>query len=164
MKGILHSRDMKFLCDQMLARLGKWLRAAGHDTAIAGREQYDGGLLDWAQAEERILLTCSRRLEKGREEDGTTVVVLNSSDPELAAPELTRRLGVDWQYRPFTRCLEDNAPLRPADAPELAKVPTAARDLPGPVMACPACGRVYWPGSHFERMQERLAAWQTARA
>lgn len=145
----------------MLVRLGKWLRAAGHDTAIAGREHYNGDLLDWARTEERVLLTCNHRLLRKHGNDEGAVVVLASSDPDLAAPELTQRFGVDWQHSPFSRCLEDNSPLRLADTAELAKVPKAALGLPGPVMACPTCGRVYWPGSHYQRMQKKLAAWQT---
>jgi uncharacterized protein with PIN domain len=37
-------------------------------------------------------------------------------------------------------------------------MPASARALPGPLQACPACGRLYWPGSHVRRMQARLEA------
>lgn len=30
----MQAHNMKFLCDHMLSRLGKWLRAAGYDTEI----------------------------------------------------------------------------------------------------------------------------------
>ncbi len=152
--------ERRFLCDQMLVRLGKWLRAAGHDTDIAGRDDHDGDILDRARTSGRLLLTCDRRLKRERAPDDDRVLVLSSSRPEVAAPELTAALGLDWQHKPFTRCLEDNTPLRPASEAELAQVPARARALPGPVMACPHCGRVYWPGSHVRRMQRKLAAWQ----
>jgi len=51
----------------------------------------------------------------------------------------------------------DNTPLRAASGAERQRVPEAARDLPGPVMACPSCGRLYWPGSHVRRMSAKLA-------
>ena len=153
---------MRFLCDRMLVRLGRWLRAAGHDTAIAGAAEPDADLVARARAEERRLLTCDRRLKAERAPADARVVLLARGAPAAAARELTRRLGVDWQHAPFSRCLLDNAPLRPADAAETARVPERARALPGPVMACPHCGRVYWPGSHLRRMHRTLAAWQTA--
>lgn len=151
-----------FLCDQMLTRVGKWLRAAGYDTAIAGRNDHDGDILARARAEGRVLLTCDRRLKHERAPGDDGVVVLASSQPATAAPELAVRLGIDWQHAPFTRCLEDNAPVRPATASERAGVPETAANGPGPVMICPHCGRLYWPGSHVRRMRAKLAAWQTA--
>ena len=53
---------LRFLCDEMLHGLGRWLRAAGYDTVIA-----DGGLSDRAVAarctdEHRVLLTKDRHL------------------------------------------------------------------------------------------------------
>jgi hypothetical protein len=42
--------------------LGRWLRIAGYDTAIAERGRRDRELVEQAHAEKRILLTCDRRL------------------------------------------------------------------------------------------------------
>ena len=33
--------ELRFLCDEMLAGLGRWLRIAGYDTAIARRGRRD---------------------------------------------------------------------------------------------------------------------------
>jgi len=51
----------------------------------------------------------------------------------------------------------DNAELRAATSEEIGRMPETARALPGPFRACPACGRLYWPGSHVKRMAARLA-------
>lgn len=147
-------------CDQMLTRLGKWLRAAGHDTAIAAPGDDDGDVLARARAEERILLTCDRKLKRERAPEDARVVVLATSQPDAAARELAARLGLDWLAAPFTRCMEDNTLLRPAEAGEVARLPERARALPGPRMRCPSCGRMYWPGSHVRRMRRRLSSWQ----
>jgi hypothetical protein len=152
---------MRFLCDRMLVRLGRWLRAAGHDTAIAAAEEADGALIARARAEARTLLTCDRRLKREGAPNDPWVMLLATGAPDAAARELAARLAVDWQAAPFTRCMLDNAVLRPADAAEAARVPDGVPD--GPVMACPACGRLYWPGSHLRRMRRRLADWQGAR-
>ena len=39
----------------------------------------------------------------------------------------------------------------------------AARSvLPRPFRTCPACGRLYWPGSHAQRVDRRFEGWVTA--
>jgi hypothetical protein len=150
---------MRFLCDRMLVRLGRWLRAAGYDTAVAGAGEADGDLVARARAEGRWLLTRDRRLV--REDAGARdpVVLLAAETTGAAARELRERLGVDWQAAPFTRCMLDNAELVPAGADALARVPAGVPD--GPVMVCPACDRVYWPGSHLRRMHRQLAVWRS---
>ena len=51
---------MKFLCDQMLARLGKWLRAAGYDARIIDEPLRDRQVLEIALAENRLLADQER--------------------------------------------------------------------------------------------------------
>jgi hypothetical protein len=67
-------------------------------------------------------------------------------------------LDIDWQHAPFTRCIVDNRPLEAAPPDLLTQVPERSRAAGGPL--CPECGRLYWPGGHVRRMQQRLAAWQ----
>ena len=145
---------MRFLCDEMLIRLGRWLRAAGYDTLIAGPAAADALLLAKAAEDARILLTRDRALvqrAKGR--------VQSLLLPDRIADQaqlLRQQLAVDWLAQPFTRCLMDNTPLEQSD---MELVPEAARGLPGPFRKCPCCGRVYWPGSHVRRMMARLESW-----
>ena len=149
----------------MLTKLGRWLRAAGYDTEIAGGAHDDSGLLKRARRDGRYFLTCDQRLVKEREPGVTddVLILLPSSDPDIAAPALTNRLDIDWLRHAFTRCMEDNTPLRPATAGEAAQAPAEARAFGGPLMACPTCGRIYWPGSHHRRMKHRLESWQAHR-
>lgn len=153
---------MKFLCDRMLTRLGKWLRTAGYDTEIADPHRHDTHLIETAEAEGRVFLTCDRRMIKEREPDAVseTVVLLSANDPDTAARELTARLKIDWLYRPLSRCTEDNTLLHMAGDAEMAKVPKESRPLEGPVMTCPTCHRVYWRGTHTRRMLRQLEKWQ----
>ncbi len=160
--GFQASEPPRFLCDAMLHRLGRFLRAAGYDTALAGRGQPDGDLLARAHSESRVFVTRDRRLKPPA---GATmeIVCLFAKSLDDSALELRARLGIDWLHAPFTRCLVDNALLRKAVADELDRLPPKARALGGPVTACPACSRIYWPGSHVRRMTARLDAWQQGR-
>jgi uncharacterized protein with PIN domain len=145
-------------CDAMLASLARWLRAAGYDTGLAPVSAMDRAVLDACRTQSRILVTRDRHLASHAGK-GVGVVLLTVDGLDAQAAELTVALGIDWTRAPFTRCLLDNTPLHDATPDERARVPLRARDLPGPFRTCPACGRVYWPGSHVRRMQARLEQW-----
>ena len=58
----------------------------------------------------------------------------------------------------LTRCLECNTALEPRVKEAVrALVPPRVFATQSNFVGCPSCGRVFWPGSHFNRMWERLA-------
>ena len=146
---------MRLFCDEMLARLGRWLRAAGYDTAIAEGGVPDAVVIARCTAESRVLLTRDRPLAaaaNGR----VRLVHLTETDVASQACALRIVLGIDWQRAPFTRCLVDNAPLAAAPPEMSARVPPASRAAGGALQICPNCQRLYWPGGHVRRMLARL--------
>lgn len=148
----------RLLCDEMLAGLARWLRAAGHDVVLMPPGSPDARVADAARRDGRPLVTRDRDFASPSAMGlvaGLEVVSLGSDDLDRQAAELTRRLGLDWLAAPFTRCLVDGAVLEGAAADD---VPEAARARGGPFHRCPACGRIYWPGSHVRRMRARLEA------
>jgi uncharacterized protein with PIN domain len=147
------------LCDEMLGSVARWLRAAGHDAVLATQGQPDAELLALCRAESRVLVTRDRRLAHRAAADIRTVL-LGGDDPDEHALAIAQALDLDWTLAPFSRCLLDNAVLRPANEAEMASIPDRSRALPGPFNACPVCGRVYWPGSHVKRMIARLQRWR----
>ena len=146
---------VKLFCDEMLRRVGRWLRAAGYDTAIAEGGLADAAIIARCAAEARTLITRDRHLET-RTRGRLPVVCLADDAVEAQARALRSALGIDWQFAPFTRCVVDNAPLEPAPPELAAQVPPDSRAAGGPLRRCPECGRVYWPGGHVRRMQARL--------
>ena len=147
---------MRFLCDEMLVRLARLLRAAGYDTYLASGGQPDRDLLHIAAEEARILLTRDKRLAEAAPES----VLIEGRGVEEEAQSLSRGVVLDWDFAPFTRCVMDNARLREASLEEIDRMPSEAQARPGPFRACPACGRLYWPGSHVRRMDARLKGLQ----
>ncbi|MBP1475069.1 hypothetical protein J7I44_12215 [Frateuria sp. MAH-13] len=144
--------------DAMLAGLARWLRAAGHDAALAPGNASDRVILQCCRAQARVLLTRDRHLAAHAGGD-IPVMLLVANDIDAQAAELAGTLDLDWTFAPFTRCLLDNTPLREATPEERERLPARSRDLPGPLRACPGCGRIYWRGSHVRRMQARLERW-----
>jgi hypothetical protein len=149
----------RLLCDEMLHGLGRWLRAAGYDTAIVAGGPPDRTIVTRCVEEDRVLLTKDRHLA-ATVNDAAPVMLLPGGGIDEAARALRVALDVDWQHAPFTRCIVDNRPLEAAPPHSVNQVPERSRAAGGPLWVCPECGRLYWPGGHVRRMQQRLAAWQ----
>jgi len=149
----------RFLCDEMLAQLCRYLRAAGYDAALARNGIRDGDLLRQSREEMRHFLTLDRRIHEHKSAHGVALL-LESSRLEDQARTLASVFGLDWLARAFTRCLVDNTPLLPATSIQRASIPWLPSRFDQSVAACPRCGRVYWRGSHYRRMREKLESWQ----
>lgn len=148
---------MRLVCDEMLLRVGKWLRAAGYDTAIAPRGAPDEDVVKLAVVEERLLLTCDKRMMPLLERAPVAWLMLPTSRARDAVPILIETLGIDMRFSPWSRCLKCNVPLEDVaradvDAEWLTKAPPE-REL----YRCPSCGQVFWEGSHVRRLDERLS-------
>jgi len=152
----------RFLCDEMLGHLCRYLRAAGYDTLLADNGARDAELLQLCRTEQRHFLTQDTLVHEHKAARDIALILPHAPLDRLAAL-VAARYHLDWTAHAFTRCLLDNTPLRAADAAATARVPPDARRAHQPLLHCPQCGRVYWRGSHYKRMQARLAAWQQAR-
>ena len=148
--------EARFLCDEMLGRVTRYLRAAGYDTLLARHGLPDRAWLALAQRERRTFLTCDRAIREHRAAAGIALV-LARGDLDAAARTLALCCGVDWLRAPFTRCLVDNTPL--GRVPDALAAAVPADVAAGNARWCRDCGRTYWAGSHYRRMHARLAAW-----
>jgi hypothetical protein len=56
---------------------------------------------------------------------------------------------------PFQRCLRCNALLQSVAEEEIRdRLPERVRDLYHDFTLCSACGKIYWQGTHVQRMKE----------
>lgn len=146
----------------MLGHLCRYLRAAGYDTRLAREGSADAELLQQCHAEGRQFLTQDtliREHKAARE----IAFILPPVDLNQLAALVAERYQLDWLGQCFTRCLLDNTPLVAVDDVALVRVPQDVLESGQPLSQCPTCSRIYWQGSHYKRMQSRLAAWQAAR-
>ena len=81
---------------------------------------------------------------------------VRSTEPKQQLLEVVKRFDLSGSMRPFTRYLECNTSLEKASQEAVWELlPHKIRDKE--VFAvCPSCQRVYWEGSHYERMSELL--------
>jgi len=152
----------RFLCDEMLGRLCRYLRAAGYDALLAREGKSDTGLLQQCHAEGRQFLTLDTLVQEHKAARDVALV-LPSVDLDHLAALLTEHYQLDWLGQSFTRCLLDNTLLVVADEAALTRAPDDALRPDEPIYLCPTCKRIYWRGSHYKRMHARLTAWQAAR-
>lgn len=152
---------MKFLCDEMLQRLGRWLRTAGYDTEIIsdGRDDFD--ILKLTRKKDRVLLTCDRALTEYRGAEKNVVLLETGSLDELAK-QVSQKCQVNWQFHPFTRCLTCNTVLKAADDIQRKTIPDDVKQDFGDVFYCPSCNKVYWDGGHVQRMRTQLEKWHAS--
>jgi uncharacterized protein with PIN domain len=141
--------EPRFCADRNLGRLAKWLRILGFDTLYL-RSSTDAALLSERDAG-RIVLTRKTSL-KGQ----PGVVFVAPNDPHEQLKRVAAALKLAPEAR-LSRCSVCNAPLAAARPEEVeAAVPEHVRLTQREFRRCPVCGRVYWPGSHVERMRAFL--------
>jgi len=141
----------------MLGRLARYLRAAGYDTRLASGGLPDRDWLIAARAEERYFLTMDREVLNHRAANGIAIL-LPHGDLDSLAHALDERFAIDWLDHAFTRCLVDNTLLVPASPAERQTLPVVAHAESA--LKCPYCQRVFWTGSHYQRMLARMTRWQ----
>jgi len=145
----------RFLADAMLGRLARWLRMLGYDTVYDPGE--DEELLQRAWREGRILLTRDTRLVRRRRLPSH--LFIQSDQVREQVRQVLSALGLPRTAGPTRRCLRCNAVLEPRRKDEVAGlVPEFVWSEHQAFWRCPDCARIYWPGTHRQRMEEALRA------
>ncbi len=145
-------REPRFVLDIHLGRLAAYLRMAGFDSLYRNDWQ-DAELAAVSSGERRILLTMDRGLLKRSEI--THGYLVRETDPHRQLEEVFRRFDLARAIKPFTRCLRCNTELQPVSKESVAdRLPP--RLEAAQLHHCPGCRRVYWPGSHYRRMERIL--------
>ena len=144
----------RFVADAHLGALARLLRMAGFDTLYDNRLG-DGEIEQIAASEGRVVLTRDRDLLKRR------AIVhgchVHAQQPDQQLREIVARLDLAGSVQPFSRCLVCNARLLPV-ARQLVHdaLPERVRERLDSFQRCSGCARIYWEGSHWRRMRERL--------
>lgn len=149
-------RETRFVVEGHLRKLARWLRMLGFDTRCDAGADHDGVIAS-ALGEHRIILTRDRELLKdGRVTHGYWV---RATEPRRQLAEVSARLHLAAQLRPFTRCMDCNGILVEQDAEAVSgQVPPKVRERVRSFRRCEACGKVYWEGTHVARMREMVAS------
>jgi uncharacterized protein with PIN domain len=141
----------RFAVDIMLGKLAKWLRVLGFDASVEP-------LVDLQRIQallrNKVIPVTRREIWLGRE----GVIFIRSDHHFEQVKELLRELNVSRDaLRPFSRCVVCNTVLVPIPRElALGSVPDFTFETASDFRKCPGCGRVYWPGTHKDRMLAML--------
>jgi uncharacterized protein with PIN domain len=148
-------RETRFVLDGHLGRLAAYLRMVGFDTRWRN-ECGDEELARISVDEHRILLTRDRGLLKRRAV--THGYWMREVDPKRQLAEVLRRFDLTRSLAPFRRCLRCNELLERVEKDLVAeRLPPRVRERHEELVRCPSCQRIYWKGSHHERMKQLVA-------
>lgn len=146
--------EPRFVLDGHLGRLAAYLRMLGLD-CLYRNDYSDPQLVQISVAEGRVLLTRDRRLLMHKAL--LQGCLLRSLDPEKQFVQVIRRFGLRNWTRPFRRCLECNQVLQEVEKAEiLDRLEPLTRKYYDEFRLCPGCNRIYWKGSHYERMLQLI--------
>ena len=84
-------------------------------------------------------------------------MLIDSDRPERQIHQVVDALSLDSHFRPFSLCLECNQTLVERGKDEVAElVPPYVFKTQNQFMQCPNCQRIYWRGTHWQAMTEKL--------
>ena len=143
---------MKFLCDQMLGTLAKWLRLFGFDTFYANSEMEDEELLQVAKKEDRVIITRDKQLIARGKKEKLPVIEMNTTGLDEQLTLVLKNVDID-QKAILSRCSVCNTILNEIKKSEVKnKVPGKIFENNEKFWFCSKCDKIYWMGSHYERI------------
>jgi uncharacterized protein with PIN domain len=116
-------------------------------------------MVDIAVRENRIILTRDTHILKRRLiiSGKVRAILIKTGNIEEQIQQVIDDLDLRKRSRPFTLCLEDNQPLIPRSKDEVqGRVPPYVWKTQSEYAECPLCHRIYWKGTHWEAMCQRI--------
>jgi len=146
---------MKFICDDNLGKLAKFLRILGFDTAFNNNYD-DQTLLKTASNENRFLLSKDNNLINKTHPFG--IMILSHNDPIEQLGQAIKNLNLKISSELlFSRCSLCNTVCENIDKTEVAdKVFPYILNTHAIIKKCPSCRRFYWKGTHYNKILKNL--------
>ncbi|MDR4508790.1 MAG: Mut7-C ubiquitin/RNAse domain-containing protein [Candidatus Brocadiaceae bacterium] len=143
-----------FILDVHLGKLAKMLRMLGFDV-VYENDYDDPEIIRRSLEEKRIIVTRDRRLLYVK------VIVhgycIRSMNSEEQLQEVLDRYDLYSQIRPFYRCMICNGKIRKIDKSLIIhRLEPKTKAYFNEFFLCEGCNRIYWKGSHHDRIQIRL--------
>jgi uncharacterized protein len=155
----LEEQRLKFIADENVGKLARWLRLLGFDTLFFSREK-DIRMIEIALAENRIVVTRDTHImERQIIARGQVKALLLKTDDVYEQTQIAlAKLDLKPSMRLFSICLECNQSLVSLSR-EAARerVPTYIWQTQVEYVECPECRRVYWKGTHWTAMRNQMA-------
>lgn len=147
-------RNVRFIVDRNLLKLARWLRLLGFDT----RDETDLSgmqIVKISQLENRVILTTDKNILKIK--NVTHGYFVRDRRVEGQIQEIVKRFDLRNQIKPFTRCTVCNGILHPVGKASITgNIPKRVRDNFEYYMRCSQCRKIYWEGSHYKKIRQKI--------
>lgn len=147
-------RELRFILDVNLGKLAAKLRLLGFDSIYSNRFT-DKEIIEMAGAEKRIILTRDTGILKNKLV--THGYWVRSTQPAQQIREVLDKFDLLTLIQPFRICLICNG-LIAAIGKEavLDQLPERTKQFYHEFFHCQSCGKIYWKGSHYQRMLKSI--------
>ena len=145
---------IRFLADQHLGTLARYLRMLGINTAY-NENFISHELVHKANQEERILITKDHSILKRNELKYGYFVYADYLDPQLK--ELILQFKLKEHIALFSRCLECNSLLHPIEKAKIEqRLPQKVKKLHDNFTICEKCDKIYWKYIKNSKMKQKF--------
>lgn len=146
--------EYRFVVDSMLGRLAKWLRILGWDTILTFLKTPEE-IKSFVSSGRTVITKACRWCHING------VICLKTNNIKDQLKELFSILRIE--YRPdnfLARCIRCNRELEECSRMQAyGKVPEYVWNTIQEFFRCPQCGKIYWSGSHVNRMNIHIKNW-----
>jgi len=143
----------------MVGKLARWLRLLGFDVSYYSKIE-DAKLIELAANENRIILTRDHELInkiKKIESLRDKFLLIESERWEEQVEQVLDHFKLKDKIKPNSRCLDCNAELKSLSKDRARNlVPPFVYEQSSSFALCPVCGRIFWKGTHFRDMENKL--------
>ena len=145
-----------FIVDAMLGNLAKKLRITGYDSKYFSSIE-DEKLILIAKNEKRIILTKDEQLCKNAEKQNIGFVLIRGNDELEQIAQINGKIKLERFVMDTnnSRCIACNGNLQQVEKYRIiGKIPEGVLEREKSFWMCDSCKKVYWEGTHFEKLQE----------
>lgn len=152
-------RTIKFIVDVNLGKLAQKLRLLGFDTLFKNN-YYDNDIVADSVKEKRIILTRDIGLLK--HSAVTHGYFIRNDDPKKQLSEIIERLHLQNHFKPFSRCSVCNSKMFLVEKSKVKDLlHSDTFEMYDEFWQCTGCKKVYWEGSHYDRIVEWIESFNT---
>ena len=145
-----------FLVDAMLGNLAKKLRVLGYDSTYFSSIE-DEKLVIIAKNEKRTILSKDELLCKKAQNQNIPAILIRGNDEleQIAQIHQSMKLEKFVIDTNNSRCIVCNGKLQPIEKYRIIdKIPEGILEREEKFWMCDGCKKIYWQGTHFEKLQE----------
>lgn len=140
----------------MLGNLAKKLRIIGYDSKYFSSID-DDKLILIAKNEKRIILTKDEQLSKIAEKQDIGFVLIRGNDEFEQVAQINEKIKLEKFVMDTnnSRCIACNGNLQQVEKYRIiGKIPEGVFEREKLFWMCDSCKKIYWEGTHFEKLQE----------